>query len=271
MQDLHQPFEFACASHPWVATYLQLRRATREELRVVVEGAGLLHAARQHGGALEVVLACPELWRSPECGRQVEAAQRAGTPVLLVSQRTFRRLSQRDGQDGVAAIARLRAWTLDDLTLGAVARVLVLDGFDLPGNLGSLIRCASAAGAAGVLLTNQSVRTTHPTVVKASVGAVFSVPTVATSPNEAISWLRKRGFRIVGADPAAACTFRQARYGRRVAVVVGSERRGLSEAWRQGVDQLVAIPMQGRVDSLNVGHAGAVVLFEVLHQQQEPS
>jgi TrmH family RNA methyltransferase len=194
----------------------------------------------------------------------------AGVPAFQVSRRTYLRLAERDGPDGLAAVVRLSSLNLADITPGPAARLLVLDSFELAGNVGSLIRCADAVGASAVILTEQHVRINHPLVMKASMGTAFSVPLCSSDAETALTWLRGQGFWVLGADPPATTSYRDADYRARTAVVLGSERCGLSRFWKQASDQLVSIPMLGDADSLNVGHAGALILYEALHRQQAP-
>jgi TrmH family RNA methyltransferase len=97
-------------------------------------------------------------------------------------------------------------------------------------------------------------------------GAVFSVPILEMGRTEALEWLRAAGFRLMAADPGAPLSYREADYRGRVAIVLGSERYGLPQFWRDTADVLVSIPMLGIADSLNVGHAAALLLYEALHR-----
>jgi TrmH family RNA methyltransferase len=268
VQELRQRLVQAGAGSPWVRRYLSLK-SSRDDgppTGAILEGVGLITAALRHGAVIEVLLVCPELVRSERGFTLVDSFVRRGVPTLSVSQRTYARMSSRDGPDGIAAIARWQPANLRDLLNTSPTRVLVLDRFELPGNIGSLIRSAAAVSAAAVLLTGRRARLTHPLVAKASVGAIFSVPIYQTSETEAVHWLLQQGFQIVAADPASGRSYRDAPYERRVAVVLGSERYGLSATWRASAHELLAIPMTGSVDSLNVGHAGALFLFEVAHR-----
>jgi RNA methyltransferase, TrmH family len=265
VQELRQKLELAGANNPWVRRYVDLKsnRQVAPSSGAILESLGLIRAALKHDAVLEVLLVCPELLRSDRGLELIDASVRQGVRTLRVSERTFARLSSRDGPDGLAAIARWQPAVLSELSSFVLARVLVLDRFELPGNIGSLIRSAAAVSATAVVLTGPGARLTHPLIPKASVGAIFSVPTCHVSEAAALQWLRREGFEIVAADPAARRSYRDTTYAPRVAVVLGSERHGLSHMWRSSADQLVAIPMRGSVDSLNVGHAGALLLFEV--------
>lgn len=139
---------------------------------------------------------------------------------------------RRDGPDGLAAIGRRSAVVLGDLAPGPYVRCVVVDGCALPGNLGSLVRCADAVGACAVITINCTVRLHHPLVLKASMGAVFSVPICAPEPAEALNWLRLRWFRMLAAEPSSSVWYLKADYPPKVAVLLGSERDGLNAFWR---------------------------------------
>ena len=249
--------------HPLVRRYLAARRGPGES--VALEGLWALRAAVDAGAPLDAVYICPSLARGAEGLALVADLERRGVPVVAVSERVLRRMVARDGPDGLAGLGRLRRRSLPDVRRWR--RVVVIDGCDLPGNLGTIVRCADGAGADAVLVTAGRVRLTHPLVLKASMGTVLSMPVIRCAPEAARAWLRRRGVRLVVADPDGPVSYRAADLRGPVAVVVGSERDGVSPFWRAAADQRVAIPMLGRADSLNVGHAAALVLYEVLDQQ----
>jgi TrmH family RNA methyltransferase len=174
----------------------------------------------------------------------------------------MRRLADRDGPDGVVALGGMHAHALGDLAVTSRTTIVVADALDLPGNLGTVIRCADGAGATAVIQTDRRVRRTHPLVVTASTGTEFSMPVLDASRDDAVAWLRAHAVRIVAADPQATTTYRDADLTGPVAIVVGSERDGLHTTWRGEADVLVSIPMLGVADSLNVGHAAALLLYE---------
>jgi len=265
VQELHHLGAPAGPSNRWVREYLRLKSARGPEDVAPVEGVGLIEAALAHGASPVASLVCEALLRDDRGPALTHRIAATGAPTLSVSARTFARLTSRDGPDGLAMIARSPTVPLDELTVASPALVLVLDRLELPGNVGSLIRCASAAGAAGVIVTGASVRVTHPLVVRSSVGSVFSVPIATSSEGRALAWLSDERFQILGADPSAARSYRGFAYGPRTAMVLGSERFGLSARWRAAAHQLLSIRMEGKVDSLNAGHAGAVLMFEIAH------
>lgn len=250
--------------HHHVRTYIQTTRGRGAADVVALEGLWAIQRALDAAIPIEVVFVCDALRRGEDAEHAVEEVRRRGGAVLDVSARLLQRMVARHGPDGLAALATLSIRTLADVHLGPDARVVVVDGCDLPGNLGTIVRCADGAGAAGVVQTGRGIRVNHPLVVKASMGTVFTTPVVHVEPEAARQWLSANGVRVVAAHPSATMTYRAVDYGGRTAVVVGSERHGLSPFWREAADVLVSIPMLGVADSLNVGHAAALLLYEAL-------
>lgn len=250
----------------WVREFFSIKRnrGSSGTNAVALEGLWMIRAARAAGCAIDVVFVCVDLLRGPDSLRLVRELVGDGVPALSVSARVLARMAGRDGPDGLVAIGRRSAVILGDLAPGPYARCVVLDGCALPGNLGSLVRCADAVGACAVITTNCTVRLHHPLVLKASMGTVFSVPLCAAEPGEALNWLRLHGFHLLAAEPSGSVSYLNADYPQKVAVLLGSERAGLNAFWRAAADERVSIPMLGCADSLNVGHAGAVLLYQAL-------
>ena len=147
-------------------------------------------------------------------------------------------------------------------------RVLVLVDLADPGNVGTLLRCAEASGIDAVVLAGSFVDPFNPKVVRSSAGSLFRVPlATSTEVPEALAALRDAGLRLVGSDVAQGAAHYETDLGGGVAVLLGNETRGLSEAASSEVDDWVHIPIEGTAESLNVAMAGAVLCFEGLRQQ----
>jgi TrmH family RNA methyltransferase len=254
------------ADNPRVRQYINVKknRGGSHGTAVALEGLWTLRRALDACAVVEVIFVCPELLRGSDSDAVIRRAQKRGARMYEVSERVLGRMVDRDGPDGLAAVAHLPEHLLDDIRVVATTRVVVLDRIELAGNLGAIIRCADGAGAAAVILTDRRTRATHPLVVKSSMGTIFSMPIIDAAADKVISWARRGGMRIVAADPAASMSYRDARYEGAQAIVLGSERYGLSDEWRVAADLLVSIPMRGVADSLNVGHAAALLLYESL-------
>jgi len=270
MCDPHRPvLTPAGLKHPRVREFLAAKRRPAGggvPRAMTLEGTWLIRQALAGGVRLQAVFVCPELLRAGDGLALASQAVGLGAEGYRVSERVLSRLADRDGPDGIAALGRARRQTLGDIGVGSRTRVVIADGWDLPGNLGTLIRCADASGASGVLVVEQGFGLSHPLVLKASMGAALAMPVVAIGRREARRWLRERGFRIIAADPAGRRSYRDVDYRGPLAIVVGSERRGLALEWLATADAVAAIPMLGSCDSLNAALAGALLLYEALAQ-----
>ena len=145
--------------------------------------------------------------------------------------------------------------------------LLVCDGVEKPGNLGAMLRTADAAGASAVIATDPGTDWTNPNVVRASKGAVFAVPLVTATTAEALAWLAERDIPVLAATPEAPTRYTDLDLRGPLAIAVGEEKHGLSEAWLAAARWRALIPMRGRVDSLNVATSAAILLYEALRQR----
>lgn len=253
--------------HPRVEQFRNAKhnRRGRSGNAIALEGLWALRCAVAAGAPIDAVFVCRTLLRGDDVLGMLPQLRAGGVVTYDVSERVLRRMVDRDGPDGVAAISRLPERALDDVAVDASTRLVIADNVELAGNLGTLVRTADGAGAAAVIVTEPRVRVNHPLVLKASMGTIFSVPVVTAARAEALSWLQASRFTIIAADPAAPVSYRDIEYGGPLAVVLGSERHGLAPFWREAAGELVSIPMVGTADSLNVGHAAALLLYEALH------
>jgi TrmH family RNA methyltransferase len=233
-----------------------------------VEGIRAVREALEADAEVETLLVAPELLQSETAREAVAGASDAGTAVLEVSPAVFRSVSERDGPQGLAAVVRQRWTRLEEIEVGDGERWVALSSVADPGNLGTILRTCDAAGARGVILLDGSADPYDPTAVRASTGAVFTRGLVRASWEAFAAWAASAGVTLVGATDDAEQPYRGADYGSRTVVLMGSEREGLSEAQRAACDRLVGIPMLGSVDSLNLGVATALVLYELLAQRE---
>ncbi len=200
----------------------------------------------------------------------VAEARSRGVPVQTVDVHRLEEVGRGVPHQGVAAFGAAEALVaLDDLLDRARARkeppfLIVLDGIEDPHNLGAVIRTAEAAGAHGVIVPRRRAAGLTPTVVRASAGATAHLP-VAGAGNlvQALERLKAAGVWVVGADAAARDRYDEAGLAPPVALVLGGEGRGLHRLVRERCDRVVRIPLYGRVESLNVSVAAALLLYEV--------
>ncbi|MFO7312003.1 MAG: 23S rRNA (guanosine(2251)-2'-O)-methyltransferase RlmB [Bacillota bacterium] len=205
----------------------------------------------------------------------VRLAAERGIAVQYADRRRLDRLAEGQVHQGVVAIAAPKAYVpLEEILARAQAQgepplLLLLDEVQDPHNLGSLLRSADGAGAHGVVIPKRRSAGLTMTVARTSAGAVEYVP-VAQVPNlvQAIRTLKERGLWVVGADMAGEQDLWDADLTGPLAVVIGGEDKGLGRLVRESCDFLIRIPMRGRVNSLNAGVAGAVILFEIARQRR---
>jgi 23S rRNA (guanosine2251-2'-O)-methyltransferase len=195
-------------------------------------------------------------------------------PIVEVEGGTLTALAGFDGHQGIALVVGPRRYaSLDEILARSIERneppfVLALDSLEDPQNVGTLLRSAEAAGVHGVIFPTHRQAPLSPSAVKASAGAVehLLLAPVDDLPG-ALSDLRIRGLRVVGAEAGAPLTARQADLRGALALVVGSEGQGLSPAVRRRCDFVVRIPMRGAIGSLNAAVAGSIMLFEAVAQR----
>lgn len=240
-------------------------RKTPDEL-CVIDGYWGLEKALNAGVKLRALVFCPEMLESDEAlallKRALGECADKKAEACTASAKTFEKISDRDEPCGIIALADLPR--SEPASIASARLLVVLDGLQTPGNVGTILRTADGAGAGGVIIVNRHTRLNSPRLIKGSMGAIFSVPIVEfASVSECRSWLSERGFSVWLADTRAAADYRTTKYSFPAALVCGCERYGISREWYDGSENLVKIPMRGVSDSLNVGVAASVFIYEM--------
>src|ERR1035437_2445591 len=255
--------------NPRVKQLVKLRdRRPRDEA-----GVFLVEGYREIRRALEKRVALTEIYFSPEwvLGENepalIEQARAAGAAVFELTKDAFAKVAYRERPDGLLAVAPQWKRTLEDLTLPAEPLLLVVEAIEKPGNLGTILRSADAAGCDAVIVCDPVTDIFNPNVVRASTGVLFSVPLVVEESAQVHAWLRAKKIRAVATTPAAETLYTAADLRGPLAVIMGSEQYGLSEFWLKNADLPVRIPMAGQADSLNVAMATIITLFEAVRQR----
>ncbi len=251
--------------HPAVKTVKNIQTNSKPNPRrlFIAEGFWLASLAIKDGIEVETLLVAPECVYTQECVTLVEKMLPLAENAYTVSAKVFQKISEKDKPDGILAICRMKKWDLADLVYDDKAVILILDGVEIPGNMGTLVRVADGAGADAVFIVNRKARLTHPKFIHSTMGAAFHVPIVEfENVDDCYDYLRSKQFTVYLADSRAEKMYYELPFGKRVAFVMGSERYGISRVWYDKEVDLVAIPMLGECDSLNVGVAGTVLLYE---------
>ncbi len=257
--------------NPRVQALARLReRGERDATgRFLIEGTRELERAMDAGVKPEAVYYCPKLFKRPEGAEAVlAAADAAGAELVELGEEAFDKAGYREGADGLIGVAKTWKPTLAALPAPTGAPLyLVVEAVEKPGNLGALLRTADAAGCTAVLVCDPVTDLFNPNVVRSSQGAVFSMPVAVADAAATERWLRERGVAILATTPAGDSMHWSPDYRQPSALLLGSEKDGLSDFWFQNSDRRIGIPQLGRADSLNVGMAAAICLFEAVRQR----
>lgn len=264
-----QPEKITSLQNPRVKQLVKLRdRRPRDEA-----GVFLIEGYREIRRALEKKIPLQELYYSPEwfLGENeptlIAAAETAGAQLFELAKDTFAKVAYRERPDGLLAVAPQWRRVLEDLTLPPEPFLLVVEAIEKPGNLGTILRSADAAGCDAVIVCDPVTDIFNPNVVRASTGVLFSVPLVVEESARVQRWLHARRIRTVATTPAAEKIYSDIDLRGPLAVIMGSEQYGLSDFWLQHADVPVRIPMAGQADSLNVAMATIITLFEAVRQR----
>ncbi len=253
---------------------LRLRKYRQREGRFLVEGIRIVEEALTCGASVETLVYAPELLVS----ERAQALAQGITPAqrLALSAQVFRTLSDREDPQGIAAVVRIEERSLADIPLTEDLLVLVAYQLRDPGNLGTIIRTADAAGATGVVAVEPSVDLYDPQTVRATMGSLFALPIVRLDDETPlIHWyhdLRAAGLPmlVVASSAHGQRLYYEVDYRRPLVLLLGNERYGLPAPIRKQADVLVRLPMAGRATSLNVSAAAAALVYEVIRQRTMP-
>lgn len=247
---------------------LQERSGRKKFNKFAIEGLRELSRAILAGIELEEIYYCPELFKSAEHSRFIEE-NKGKFNCCRLSDSAFEKISNREGSDGIIAIAEQWHTKLSEigLPLDKPALILVADAIEKPGNLGALLRSADAVAADAVILTNSVSDIFNPSVVRTSQGAVFSLKIAEAGVDELFAWLEKNKINSYAAELGASkypwvCDFKKP-----TAIIMGCEKNGLPQDYIAKCSEKIKLPMQGSADSLNVNIAASVLLFEAVRQR----
>lgn len=255
---------------------LQQKSSERRKAGVfVVEGQRELMHCLSAGYAVETIYYCPEIMNAGDrddlhrSNADVDAAAllARAAQTVEVTPVVYDKIAYRGGTEGVIAEVRPRTLALDDLPSDGL--YVVLESVEKPGNLGAVLRTADAAGVTGVIVCDPRTDLYNPNLIRSSIGAIFTVPTVACTSEECIGWFKRHGITILTAQLQDSHLYYDTDMRRPTAIVMGTEATGLTPQWRQAADAHIRIPMLGRLDSLNVSVSAAILLYEAVRQRQQ--
>lgn len=231
--------------------------ARKEEGQFFVDGVREVKAALKARLEPEVVFFCKDF------AKEVFKAPK----LTELSAEAFKKISYKENPDGVAAIFFAHQNNLESLVLSSTPLVVILEAVEKPGNLGAIIRSAYAAQVEAIIINQPQTDIYNPNVIRASEGLIFSLPIIVADAPETITFLQKNSIKICATSLTGAKVYTGLDYRGGAAFVLGTEATGLSAKWLEVADEIIKIPMQSGVDSLNVSVAAAILLFEAQRQR----
>lgn len=235
----------------------------RKQGLFVVEGQREIEHCLEAGYEIATLYLCPDLQPNPS------TLNLQPSIIVSVSRQVYDKIAYRGSTEGMIAEVRVKSRSLESLQLSENPLIVVLESVEKPGNLGAVLRSADAAGADAVIVCDALTDLYNPNLIRSSIGAIFTVPCVACSSEECISFLKSRNIRILTAQLQDSSLYYETDMKHGTAIIMGTESTGLTNQWRLAADAHIRIPMLGRLDSLNVSVSAAILLFEAVRQRQK--
>lgn len=255
--------------NPRIKQVVKLRNR-RERLAtglMILEGADVIAMARTGQHPLTTIFWCPEL-AGQHSESTLQSLREQDLEIFEVSSSAFTKISCREHPDGWLALAPLPASDLPSLNLSANPLLVIVEGVEKPGNLGAILRTSEAAGVEALIVCDPATDIHNPNVVQASKGTLFSIPVVQATSAVTLAFLAEKGIAVAAATPAAQTAHWDAPLSGPIAIAVGTESTGLSQFWLEAAHYRVLIPMQGKVNSLNVATSAGLIIYEAIRQRR---
>jgi TrmH family RNA methyltransferase len=258
-------FTITSTQNPKIKNLLSLEkpRERRKQCLFVIEGAKEIGMALEAGYKIGNLFFCEEIISRNE----LQSLGASDKLLIPVSREIFEKIAIREGSGGVLAVAEQKTHRLDEISLTSNPLLLILESVEKPGNLGAILRTADAAGVDAVIICDPQTDFYNPNVIRSSIGCIFTKQTASATSLDTIEWLRKNEVNIHCTYLKASQPYHLVDYKKPTAIVMGTESTGLSDTWVNASDTNIIIPMQGRIDSMNVSTAAAVVIFEAKRQR----
>lgn len=258
-------FRITSTQNPKVKSLLALEkpRERRKQQLFIIEGKKEISMAIEAGYKIGNLFFCDELIDVADIPAQLKDEKL----LIPVSKEVFDKMAVREGTGGMIAVAEMRVHELNQIQLSKNPLILILEGVEKPGNLGAILRTADAAKVDAVIICDTQTDFYNPNVIRSSLGCVFTKQVAAATSEETIAWLRKNNIAIYCTYLQASQPYHTIDYQKPSAIVMGTEATGLTDVWVKQANANIIIPMLGKIDSMNVSTAAAVVVFEARRQR----
>ncbi len=240
-----------------------LRRTTQ---KFVVEGRREIFLALEAQYHFEKILFTPQLFDINELTQKFTFFP--DTELIEISQEVYQKIAYRKTTEGIIGIARWKDHSLENLKLSTEPLILVAENVEKPGNIGAMLRTADAANLDALIIANPITDIYNPNIVRSSLGALFTVQVATASTAEIINFLQSSNITLFAATLQDSQPYYDQDFTQPTAIAVGSEAYGLTEQMRSAAYRKILIPMEGKIDSLNVSVSAAVLIFEAKRQRK---
>jgi len=234
----------------------------------LVEGIHPVGEAVEAAWHIETLVYSPDLLTSDYARHLVDKQIRMGSRCVALASDLFTSISDKDNPQGILAVVQQRHTGLGDIKPEKIALGTAAVSPQDPGNIGTILRTLDAVGADGLFILDGGVDLFHPSVVRASMGALFWKIVVQASFDEFLAWSQRTGFQLVGSSAHAKTDYREFQRGDSPTILLlGNEQKGLSPEHLAACDVVVSMPMKGRVSSLNLAVAAGVLLYQFMEKK----
>lgn len=258
-------FRITSTQNPKVKSLLALEkpRERRKQQLFIIEGKKEISMAIEAGYKIGNLFFCDDILDVQD----IPAELKDEKLLIPVSKEVFDKIAVREGTGGMIAVAEMRVHALDQVALSKNPLILILEGVEKPGNLGAILRTADAANVDAVIICDPQTDFYNPNVIRSSLGCVFTKQVASATSEETIAWLQKNKIEIFCTYLQASKLYHTVNYQKPSAIVMGTEATGLTEVWVKNSNANIIIPMLGKIDSMNVSTAAAVVVYEAKRQR----
>ncbi len=256
--------------NPFIKQLVQLKEKSKLRKQTglfIIEGKREVSLAIKGNYTIETLYYYADLFSAAEAA----ALSAYGIDIIEISKPVYEKVAHRETTEGVIAVAKTKDLSLDHLKLSSKnPLILVAESPEKPGNIGALLRTADAANIDAVIIANPLTDLYNPNIIRSSVGGVFTVPLATGPTKEVIAYLKRNNISIYSAILQESVAYDSIDFKTASALVIGTESSGLTDEWRDDSTANIKIPMEGKLDSMNLSVAAGILIFEAKRQRKRP-
>lgn len=260
--------EITSIQNPYIKNLVKLQEKARERKKqglFIIEGKREISLAISSKYEFDSVLFCPKIISEKE----IIQLFNQNINRIEISIEVYQKLAYRDSTEGIIAVTKTKDLSLNKIQLNKKKPlILVAEGIEKPGNIGALLRTADAANVDAVFIASPKSDLYNTNIIRSSVGCVFTNQVAQGTSEEIIAYLQKNSIDIYAATLQNSNEYHKQDFTNSAAIIVGTEATGLSNIWRTVASQHINIPMQGKIDSMNVSVSAAIIIFEAVRQRK---